>query len=75
LKSLFFTRASAIKIGNIANTYLGRALNVPLDIGIRKQIKAKIMYDNLIFFFHITKSITTANINEENSNKATNHSK
>lgn len=38
--TLFFIKAKAIKIGNSTKEYLGSPEKVPLEIGIKKQIKA-----------------------------------
>lgn len=45
LISLFLRSANAIKIGNSTAAYRGNPVNVPDDIGIRKQNIAKIMYE------------------------------
>ncbi len=46
-----FIRARVIKIGNNTNTYLGRPVNVPDDMGIRKERIAKSRYERRIPFF------------------------
>lgn len=43
LNILFLIRASAMKIGNIVITYLGRPENVPDEAGIKNENKAKII--------------------------------